>query len=139
MTTGKPAGADRGTQLAEQRTDLALTRSYLAAERTLMAWLRTSMSMIGFGFTMVKIFEYLEDQRGEVVGLFGRRWAPSTVGLALVAIGTGALILAVLQHAQALRGLKREGLEPRWSLALAVSTLVAVLGVFAFGVLISGH
>lgn len=77
---------DRGTRLAEQRTDLSIRRSYLAAERTLMAWLRTSMSMISHGFTMVKFFEHIESQRGEIVGVFGRRGATSTVGLALIAV-----------------------------------------------------
>ena len=116
-------GADRGTRLAVQRTGLALERSYLAAERTLMAWVRTSLSMISFGFTMVKFFEYLAEERGPTVGLFGRTWAPSTVGLTLIAIGTGALVAAVLQHRQMLEALRREGLAPRWSLALTVAAL----------------
>jgi hypothetical protein len=48
-------------------------------------------------------------------------------------IGAGALTVAVFQHWQTLRNLRRQGLEPRWSLALAVASLVAVLGVFALG------
>lgn len=130
---------NHATQLAEQRTGLAVERNYLAAERTLMAWLRTSMSMISFGFTMVKMFEYLEGRRGEVVGIFGRRWAPSTVGLTLIAIGTGALVVAVLQHRRALRDLRAQGLPPGRSLALSVSVLLVALGTFAFGSLILGQ
>jgi putative membrane protein len=128
--------ADRGTELAEQRTRLAVKRSFLAAERTLMAWVRTSLSMISFGFTMVKFFEYLEAERQLTVGWFGRSWAPATLGLTLITIGTGALIVAVVQHWRTLKELREEGLEPRWSLALTVAALVAVLGVFAFGSLI---
>ena len=139
MTPEPEHRPDRGTELAEERTELALGRTALAAERTLMAWLRTSMSMISFGFTRVKLFEYLESQRGEVVGLFGRRWVPSTVGLALVAIGTGALIIAVVQHRETLATLHRQGLQKRWSLALGVASLVSVLGVFALGTLLSGQ
>jgi putative membrane protein len=131
-------GTDRSTRLAEQRTRLALDRSYLAAERTLMAWVRTSLSMIGFGFTLVKFFEYLAAERGPVTGVFGRTWAPSTVGLTLIAIGTGALVAAVLQHRQTLEALRRQGLTPRWSLALAVASLIGVLGVFAFATLVLG-
>jgi putative membrane protein len=101
-----------------------------------MAWVRTALSMISFGFTMVKFFEYLEAERQLTVGWFGRSWAPATLGLTLITIGTGALVVAVLQHRQALKGLRAEGLEPGWSLALTVGTLVAVLGVFAFGSLV---
>jgi putative membrane protein len=130
--------SDRGrsTQLAEQRTRFAIKRSFLAAERTLMAWMRTSLSMISFGFTMVKFFEYLEAERQLTVGWFGRSWAPATLGLTLITIGTGALIVAVVQHWRTLKELREEGLEPRWSLALTVAAFVAVLGVFAFGSLI---
>ena len=89
-----PAVADRSTMLAEQRTALSIERSFLAFERTLMAWLRTSLSMIGFGFTLAKFFAYLEQQKGgAVVGRFGRTWASDTVGLAMIAIGTVALVI----------------------------------------------
>jgi putative membrane protein len=131
-----PAPVDRGTQLAEQRTRLAIKRSFLAAERTLMAWVRTSLSMISFGFTMVKFFEYLEAERQLRLGWFGRSWAPATLGLTLITIGTGALVVAVVQHWHTLTELREEGLEPKWSLALTVAALVAVLGVFAFGSLV---
>jgi putative membrane protein len=127
---------DPGSRLAEQRTRLAGQRSFLAAERTLMAWMRTSLSMISFGFTMVKVFEYLEAERRLSVGWFGRSWAPATLGLTLITIGTVALAVAVVQHWRTLRALREEGLAPGWSLALTVSSLVACLGVFAFGSLI---
>jgi putative membrane protein len=133
--TTPPVPADRGTQLAEQRTKLAIRRSFLASERTVMAWVRTSMSMISFGFTMVKFFEYLEVERHLTVG-FVRSWAPETLGLTMITIGTVALVVAVVQHWRTLRELREEGLERRWSLALIVAATVAVLGVFAFGSLI---
>ena len=123
--------ADEGTRLARERTSLALDRSFLALERTLMAWLRTSLSMISFGFTLVKFFEFLEDQRhGPIVGRLGRIWLPTSVGTTMILIGTGALILAIIQHRHRVAALRREGLPPQWSLALSVSTLVSMLGVF---------
>ena len=54
----------------------------------------------------------------------------------LITIGTGALIVAVVQHWHTLEALREEGLEPKWSLTLTVAALVAVLGVFAFGSLV---
>lgn len=133
------AASDEGTNLARQRTSLSVERSFLAFERTLMAWLRTSLSMISFGFTLVKFFEFLEDQRGgEIVGRMGRIWAPTTVGMSMVVIGTGALIVAIVQHRRRVEALRRAGLLPQWQLALSVATLVAVLGVFAMGALVVG-
>lgn len=135
-----PTATERGTLLAEERTQLALERSFLAAERTLMAWMRTSLSMISFGFTMVKFFEYLAQERHLTLeGLFGRSFGAASLGLALISIGTMALVVAVLQHRQALARLHSRGLEPRWSLALAVASTVAVLGVFAFGSLVLNY
>ena len=123
--------ADEGTRLARERTGLARDRSFLALERTLMAWLRTSLSMISFGFTLVKFFEFLEDQRGgTIVGRLGRIWLPTSVGTTMVLIGTGALIVAIIQHRRQIAALHREGLAPKWSLALTVATLVAMLGAF---------
>jgi putative membrane protein len=121
-----PPSADRATVLAEERT-------LLAAERTLMAWIRTALAMISFGFTMVKLFEYLEHQGTRLVGPFGRIWGPAAIGFTLVAIGVFALVAALLQHRRTVRMLHAQGLAPRWSLALTVGILVAVLGVFAFG------
>lgn len=126
-------------ELAEERTDLALERTFLAFERTLMAWLRTSLSMISFGFTLAKFFEYLAQQRGgELVGRFGRTWASDVVGLAMIAIGTVALVLAVVQHKRRVDALRGRGLHDARSLAFLVSALVAVLGVFAFATLVVG-
>jgi putative membrane protein len=121
-----PPSADRGAVLAEERT-------LLAAERTLMAWIRTSLSMISFGFTMVKLFEYLEHQGTRLVGPFGRVWGPAAIGFTLVAIGVFALVAALVQHRRTLRMLHAQGLAPRWSLGLTVGVLLALLGVFAFG------
>ena len=134
------APVDRGTSLAEERTRLALRRTFLATERTLMAWVRTSLSMISFGFTIVKFFEYLaEERKRTLVGLFGRAWAPATLGLMLIAIGTFSLVAAIVEHRRSLKELHEQGLAPGWSLTLIVACLVAFLGVFAFGSLIFHH
>jgi putative membrane protein len=135
MTLGTPpAPANPGTVLAETRTDAALDRTFMAAERTLMAWLRTSLSMISFGFTIAKALEALErSQNTALAGLLGREYSPATFGMSLITIGTLALVAALLQHRAELRRMRERGLIPRWSLALTVASLVALLGVFAFG------
>jgi len=131
---------DENTQLSRQRTSLAVERSFLAFERTLMAWLRTSLSMISFGFTLVKFFEYLEGERGSpLVGGLGRTWSTTTLGMAMIVIGTGALVVAIIQHKRRVDALRREGLLPQWNLAFDVAILVAVMGVFALGSLFIGR
>ena len=124
---------ERGAALAETRTDAALERTFLAAERTLMAWLRTALSMISFGFTIAKALEALaKSQNVAIVGPLGREHSPAALGMALITIGTLALVVAVFQHRATLRRMQERGLQPRWSLALTVAGVVALLGVFAF-------
>jgi len=133
MSPASGPAADRSTQLAEDRTSLALQRTFLAFERTLMAWLRTSLSLIGFGFTLVKFFQYIAEREGApVTGMFGRTWASDTVGLVMVAIGTVSLLLAVIQHHRRVRALREQGLQPQWNLALWIGGCIAALGAFAF-------
>jgi putative membrane protein len=54
----------------------------------------------------------------------------------MIVIGTGALVVAAIQHRRRVEALRREGLLPQWNLALNVAVLVAVLGVFALASLI---
>ena len=81
---------------------LAIDRTRLAAERSLMAWLRTSLSMITFGFTIYKFMQFMGDQ-SRVTSL--RPNAPRNLALALIGIGTFALITAILQHRKYVRTL----------------------------------
>ena len=132
-----PVQHDEATLQTRARTALAVERTFFAVERTLMAWLRTSLSMISFGFTLAKFFEYVENQRGTpIVGRFGATWSPRMVGMAMVVIGTVALLSAVVQHRRRVNILRREGLAPQWNLAYWVGIAVAALGAFALGSLV---
>jgi putative membrane protein len=115
----------------DQNTQLALQRSFLAAERTLMAWIRTSISMIGFGFTVAKLFESLAEAHVLIKGPAGRVWTAEGVGMVLISLGTFALVIAVFDHRRELKLLQRAGLQPRFSLTMAVASILAILGVMA--------
>jgi putative membrane protein len=95
----------------------------------MMAWVRTATSMITFGFTIYKFFQF-EFQRGapQVRSLVGPRL------FALILIGTGlvALLLAVLQHRQAIRHLPATQKETPFSLSALVAGLIAILGLLAW-------
>lgn len=117
-------------QLAQERTDLALKRTVIAADRTLMAWIRTSISMIGFGFSIYKFFEYLRQAEGFYSTV--RAQAPRHLGLALIGLGTIALVVAVYQYWHFLKKIGAAERVSIWSLSAIVAILLALIGVFAF-------
>jgi len=125
-----PQSMPTSSELAEQRTDLAFKRTKLAAERTLMAWLRTSLSMISFGFT---IYKFLQDvSRAEKLTLPDQ--GPRNLGLALVGLGTAALIVASFQHWSLMKELHGHASSTRIriSLVLVISITIALLGTLVF-------
>jgi putative membrane protein len=115
----------------DRNTQLALQRSFLATERTLMAWIRTSISMIGFGFTLAKLFQSLADAHVLIRGPAGRVWTAEGVGMVLISLGTLALVVAVFDHHRELKQLREAGLGARFSLTMAVASVLAILGVMA--------
>jgi putative membrane protein len=119
------------THAPDQSTLLALKRNLMAGERTLMAWIRTSISMIGFGFTVAKLFQALADKDILIKGPAGRTWSAEGVGMTLIALGTFALVCAVVDYRRELKLLRAAGLESRFSLALAVASVLAILGLMA--------
>lgn len=135
MSDQQPTPKDRATELAEQRTNLALDRTIIAAERTLMAWIRTSLSMIGFGFTIYKFLQYLREEQTTHGHLHLE--APRNFGMALIALGTLALIAAIWEHWGFLKRIGVTQTRTIWALPVIVSILVALIGVLAFaGVLV---
>jgi putative membrane protein len=122
---------ERADQSLDQTTHLALQRSFLATERTLMAWIRTSISMIGFGFTLAKLFQSLSDAHVLIRGPAGRVWTAEGVGMVLITLGTLALVVAVFDHHRELKQLRAAGLGARFSLTMAVASVLAILGVMA--------
>lgn len=119
------------THAPDQNTLLAMKRNLLAGERTLMAWIRTSISMIGFGFTLAKLFQALADKNILIKGPAGRTWSAEGVGMTLIALGTFALVFAIIDYHRELKSLRAAGLERRFSLPLAVASVLAILGLMA--------
>jgi putative membrane protein len=130
MSSADTSPKDRATALAEQRTDLALHRTVIAAERTLMAWVRTSISMIGFGFTIYKFFQYQGEE--VVVGKMRRPDAPRHLGMTLIAVGTLALIAAILQHRNFLRDIGASGVRRTKPITVVVAVVVVLIGILTF-------
>ena len=121
MKTGPGTAPPSGT--TESATDLATTRTILAADRTLMAWIRTALSMIGFGFTIFKFLHGLTEAGGIRLR---RPEEPRHLGLFLAALGTGSLVVGVLEYVRTLR--RTEGHRPRLGSAFYVASIVVALG-----------
>ena len=109
-------------------TLLAIQRTFMASERTLMAWIRTSLSLIGFGFTLAKVFRSLAEEHILVRGPAGNVWTAESVGMALLLLGLFALVAAIFNHRHDLKQLRAAGLERRFSLTTAVASVFAIVG-----------
>ena len=119
--------------MSDDSTSLAVSRTMLAHDRTLMAWVRTSTSMISFGFTIYKFFQFLQgDKPTENVH---RLLGPRGVALVMIVIGVSGLVLATIDYRRQIAVLYRDyqAYGPAHvSIALAVATMVAGLGVLGF-------
>ena len=111
---------------------LALDRTRLAHERTMLAWTRTATSLITFGFSIQQFFRIAR------AGVPENRWVgPREFGLLMIVIGLFALLLAALEHREAIKALEAQypvsegySTAPR-SRARILSALIAILGVLA--------
>lgn len=104
---------------------LALARTAFSSERSLLAWIRTSVSLITFGFSIMKFFDYLEQQQqGEQSSD-----SPYQLGIALMLVGTLTLTPAVIEHVQRLRKMKELGLPVKSRLSLPIVAAVALFGI----------
>jgi putative membrane protein len=120
-------------------------RTRLAIDRTLMAWVRTAVSLIGFGFTIVQFFQHLNDMSG--VAAARRPEAPRYLGLALIGAGIIVMVISAYQYRRVVKYLWSDsykvlaGTDASGKMApiieqspgLAVTLLVLLIGLFAFG------
>ncbi|MBV8884805.1 MAG: DUF202 domain-containing protein [Chroococcidiopsidaceae cyanobacterium CP_BM_RX_35] len=115
------------------QAELAKERNRAAAERTLMAWIRTSLSLISFGFGIDSIVSAIRSfQATENINpvRFSRIF-----GLAFIALGVYAMIVAAIEHRRELRQIQRNAdyfYDPRRSLGFTVAFALIAIGSFAF-------
>ena len=113
-------------------------RTRLSVERTIMSWIRTAVSLIGFGFAIVQFFERLQQMPGVRPAAYPD--ASRDLGLALIACGVLALLIAVWQYLWGIgylwgetfapiAGVTREGKQTP---VIAVALLLICIGLFAF-------
>jgi putative membrane protein len=122
---------EKRNMLAEHRTELGYDRTILALERTMMAWIRTDLSLISFGFTIYKFLETMQQAAGGP----GHGNAPRNIGMALILIGVGTLIMAMIQFRKALNKISDYTQKDR-QISISVTAGIAIL-VVAFAMLLN--
>jgi putative membrane protein len=114
-------------------------RVRLAGERTLLSWIRTGLAMMGFGFVVARFGLFLRE-----MAALGHPVSKSSGGLSLwigtaaVLLGVAINVLATAEHLRFLRALNRgRAYQPqKWSLAVVLAIIVAVLGLGTAGYLV---
>ena len=123
-TSVAPAGRNTATELTKER-------NRLAADRNLMAWIRTALSLIGFGFGIGKVNEYLKS-----VGIHDSvDPIRSTLifGSSFIGLGMLALVAAVIQHTRILQRLEAPDYAYNAMRPITVTVAIMLLIIGAFG------
>lgn len=105
---------------------LAIDRTLMAAERSLMAWVRSTLSMITFGFAFYKFTEFFHAHSSAQTP---STYAHRNFGLALIIIGTVALIIASIQHIKYINRIRIDSTYRSRNLPLVVACLFAFFGL----------
>lgn len=118
-------------------------RVYFASERTLLAWVRTGLTLMALGFVVARFGLFLTLMSASSVSPAGGQhshWPSSALGIALVILGAGAILGALLNHRLYVRSLPTQDfpkLAMPWltsflaGLVAAVGLLLAVYLVMA--------
>ena len=108
-------------------SDLNDPRVFFAAERTLLAWTRTALALMAFGFAIERFALFvamMHDPQAVAaqVGDGSSFW----IGVALIALGSLAVVLAVVQYRRVLATLKPVEIPDGYMAGLASWSSLAV-------------
>jgi len=107
-------------------------------ERTMSSWVLTAITLIGFGFTIVLLFDEFSRFTGVEPPI--HPLAPYHFGLALIGLGVAVLVIAGWQYRAILRYLRHGGFagmpeitqKPVQALIYAITVVTIFIGVFTF-------
>jgi len=108
-------------------------RVFFAAERTLLAWLRTGLTVMGLGFVVARFGLFLRLMALQSQATANQHFSSTSavLGVLFVIAGAAAVLFATAQHRRFIATLAAADLPASYnrSFALALSTMVGVLGV----------
>jgi putative membrane protein len=93
-----------------------------------MAWVRTSVSLMSFGFTIYKFFQEWNHNPDVKKTLL----SPRIVGMIMIGFGLVALLLAQIQHRNAMKNLKKFYPSTPTSVSGVLSILILMFGLLLF-------
>lgn len=119
-----PSGLNPATKLTKER-------NRLAADRTLMAWIRTSLALIGFGFGIGKVYDYLKSVgvRDSVDPI--RRTL--IFGGSFIILGHAGPGCSIIQHVRILQRLEEPDFAYSAMRPITVTVAIMLLLIGAFG------
>lgn len=123
-------------------SDLNDPRVFFAAERTLLAWTRTALALMAFGFAIERFALFVAMMHNPQTAAAQVEHGPSFwIGVALIALGSLAVTLAVVQYRRVLATLKPVEIPDRYMTGLAswASLAVGVIGAALIGQLFLSH
>jgi len=109
-------------------------RVFFAAERTLLAWVRSGLTVMALGFVVARfgLFLTLVSASGAApAASYQDHWLSSVLGIALVVVGAGTILGAMLNHRSYARTLPAADL-PRLPAPWLASFLAGVVAAAGF-------
>lgn len=113
-------------------------RTRFSLERTLLSYERTAVALLGFGFTIVKFFDYLSNTPGVKPAIHPQ--IPRFFGLSLIGASVAVLLVSIWQYLWSiayLRAAPFDRIAPAQhermnTPALGISILLMLIGIGAF-------
>lgn len=108
-------------------SDLNDPRVFFAAERTLLAWNRTALALMAFGFAIERFALFVAMMHNpQAVSAQVGHGSSFWIGVALIALGSLAVTLAVVQYRRVLATLKPVEIPDGYMAGLASWSSLAV-------------
>ena len=112
-------------------------RILYAAERTLLAWQRSSLALMGFGFLIERLSDFVPELRQQP-GTSGHHLVPLVVGVLFILLGSVVAIAASLAYRHILKTLPGDIVVPgHWTgLGSVINWIVGIAGCMLAGYLL---
>jgi len=118
------------TDNKKREKELEIFNSCEVAEQTLLDWIQVGLTLIGLGFALGSAIAFLRSEHFEKFIIK----AVSVIGQLLIFVGVVSIVLALIQHKNKVKCIKKKGCyyKSPVHLSLYIGIMVSLLGVAAF-------